>query len=562
MTLLICWALAPLLMVVLALGCGALVELAGGRRLPGSLLVPAGFAVIIVVCDLAASNSSTAPLALPTVLALAVAGLLAGDWRRRPSPWTIAAVLFVYVAYGAPVLFSGQATFAGYIKLDDTATWFALADRALEHGRSVAGLEPSSYLRTLQVYLDTGYPLGSFLPLAALRRLSGWDVAWLFAPYLALQGGLLACSLDGMLTRVVTGVRWRALVVGVAAQPALLYGYLQWGGIKEMVGAALIATTVALLPEAELDLPNVRALVPAAFAAGAVVASLSLGGAVWFAPLGAWLALAVARRVRRGLSRRAMGIGLAAAAAIVALVTVSASGGFLETELHGLQSNADPGNLVGPLNDLQVLGVWPSGDFRVHPAAETITHILLVAVGLAIVAALVLGVRKRAGRLLTYGIGTTIGLLVIIILANHWVTGKALAMSSPAVLVLALSGTGMLWQSRRRLEGGVLAVLIAFGVLWSNALAYHEVDLAPRTQLAELQTIGRRIAGEGPTLMTEYNPYGARHFLRAGDAEGASELRFRDVNLLGGGILQKGAYEDLDQFELSAILVYRTLVLR
>ena len=58
------------------------------------------------------------------------------------------------------------------------------------------------------------------------------------------------------------------------------------------------------------------------------------------------------------------------------------------------------------------------------------------------------------------------------------------------------------------------------GVLWSNALAYRDVNLAPRDQLAELETIGERIAGQGPTLMTEYQPYGVRHFLRDGRPRG------------------------------------------
>jgi hypothetical protein len=105
-------------------------------------------------------------------------------------------------------------------------------------------------------------------------------------------------------------------------------------------------------------------------------------------------------------------------------------------------------------------------------------------------------------------------------------------------------------------------VMIAGGVAWSNVLAYHEVDLAPRSQLAELQTIGARITGQGPTLMTEFEPYGARHFLRNGAAEGASELRVRPVTLLGGGILGKGDYADLDAFQPAAILLYPTLVLR
>jgi hypothetical protein len=62
--------------------------------------------------------------------------------------------------------------------------------------------------------------------------------------------------------------------------------------------------------------------------------------------------------------------------------------------------------------------------------------------------------------------------------------------------------------------------------------------------------------------MTEYQPYGVRHLLRKLDPEGAAELRVRPVPLLNGQTLNKGEYADLDAFDPSGILVYRTLVLR
>ena len=98
------------------------------------------------------------------------------------------------------------------------------------------------------------------------------------------------------------------------------------------------------------------------------------------------------------------------------------------------------------------------------------------------------------------------------------------------MLVAGVAGAAVLLERKRRLAvvvGAVAMVAIAGGVLWSNALAYGNVWLAPRNQLAELETIGQRFAGDGPALMTEYQPHGVRHFLRNLDAEGASELRVR-----------------------------------
>jgi hypothetical protein len=46
------------------------------------------------------------------------------------------------------------------------------------------------------------------------------------------------------------------------------------------------------------------------------------------------------------------------------------------------------------------------------------------------------------------------------------------------------------------------------------------------------------------------------------DPESPSELRRRTIPLLGGNVLPKAQYADLDEFELSAVLVYRTIVMR
>jgi hypothetical protein len=110
--------------------------------------------------------------------------------------------------------------------------------------------------------------------------------------------------------------------------------------------------------------------------------------------------------------------------------------------------------------------------------------------------------------------------------------------------------------------GSVAAVAIAGGVVWSNVLAYRDVNLAPRAQLAELEEIGEDFAGQGPALMTEYQPYGVRHFLRRLDPEGSSELRRRPVFLRSGRVAAKAEYVDLDDIRLVDLLVYRTLVLR
>ena len=123
-------------------------------------------------------------------------------------------------------------------------------------------------------------------------------------------------------------------------------------------------------------------------------------------------------------------------------------------------------------------------------------------------------------------------------------------------------GATWLLSTRWRVAGAVALGATAGGVLWSNALAYRDASLAPHGQLAELERVGGLTAGEGPTLMTEYEPYGVRHFLRDGEPEGISELRRRAIPLLDGSMVPKGESVDTDRIDPGALAVYRTLVLR
>jgi len=194
--------------------------------------------------------------------------------------------------------------------------------------------------------------------------------------------------------------------------------------------------------------------------------------------------------------------------------------------------------------------------------------VALVAIGCVVACIGAFGQKRRASGLVLHLAGTSLGVLSIVALerlghGSAWLDGKAFAIASPAVLTCALVGLAMRCSPRLSgiIAGGALAALVG-GVLWSNALAYGSVWLAPHGQLAELEAIGKRFAGSGPSLMTEYQPYGVRHFLRDLDPEGASERRYRYVSLRAGGYLGKGEFADLDAFALPDILVYRTLVLR
>jgi hypothetical protein len=559
MDLLICWVLFPALLLGLAAGWGRVIELAAGQRLALAIRPVLGFAGMVVAGQFLTLTGATAELMTPAFVVVGGLGLAA--WGHRlPSAWGVGAVTGVFAVYAAPIVLSGEPTFAGYIRLDDTATWMALTDRVIEHGRSLDGLAPSTYEATLAFNLADGYPIGVFLALGAGRELVGQDVAWLIQPYMAWLAALLALSLWALVRPLVASPRMRAIVVFLAAQPALLFGYYLWGGIKELAAAVLVVATAACVAELAAGRWEWRRAVAPAVLVAALMGVLSAGGLVWLAPAtGVAAALVLRRAPLRTVAPRAL-----SAAALIAVLAlpVAVAGGLLPPTSSGLTEADARGNLLGPLEPAQVAGIWPAGDFRLDPVAEPLTFALIAVAVAGAGAGLAFAWARRAWGVLAFVVGALAATALIWVLGSPWVEAKALATASPAVPLAALLGAAWLWTARRRAAGGALLAVIAGGILWSNTLAYREVNLAPRDRLGELETIGTLVAGEGPTLMTEYEPYGARHFLRDADAEGASELRRRQVPLASGKTLAKGDSADTDMLDPDGLMVYRTLVLR
>ncbi len=564
----IAWLVFPAVMAALSLGCGLLLERAAGLELPGPLLLPLGLAAVIVAAGLATMSSATAQLAVPLVVAIAVAGFgLSYPWRgRRLDGWALACGIGIFMVYAAPIVFSGTATFAGYITLDDTNTWLALTDHVMNHGRAVSELAPSTYQQVLTDYLDGGYPVGAFMVLGVGWKVTGQDVAWLFQPTIALFGAALALAIYELSSGFIARKPLRALAAFLAAQPALLVAYSLWNGIKEVTAAALIALVCVLAATTISHWRSVRGALPVAIAVAALFGVLSMAGGVWLlAPT--LVVLAICTRARLAVSVRSVA-AFAGLAALLSVPSIAIAQKFLRgASGNEVTSQSEVANLGHPLDILQVFGIWPATDFRVAPNDLLLTYALIGLLVAAAAVGLILSWRRQAWAVPLYlaaaagGFGIAL-LLTEVGLSSPWLNAKTMAEASPAIVAAAVAGIAAVYETGRRTEAVVACAAIAVGVLWSNGLAYSNAWLAPRAQLAELEGIGNRFAGQGPTLMTEYQPYGVRHFLRQLDPEGASERRRRLIPLRTGVGLEKQQYADLDEFDLNAILVYRTIVLR
>jgi hypothetical protein len=583
------WIAFPLVLLVLAIGCGLLLARISGDRLAGPLLPPAGLAVVMVVGQFMTVASATAKLATPAVIALAVAGfVLARSERPRLDWWAAACGLGAFAVYGAPIVLSGDTTIAGYLKIEDTATWATITDQVMEHGRSLADLPPSSYEAILRGTLGLDYPVGSFMPWGVARPLVGQDLAWLLQPYIAFLAAALALGLYELAAPVVPSRPLRALIAFIASQPALLFGFALWGAIKEPAAAALLAFLAALVPGVVRNPLTPKRIVPLAVGSAALIANLSIGGGVWLAPLlipALWLIVRERGRATaiRGAVTFAI-LGAVLAAPTLALVN------FLSSGSDSFTGAGELGNLIEPLNLLQIFGIWPSGDFRTTPDSMLVPGVLILLAGGFAIAGVAVAWQRRAFGLFSFVLASAIGCLLVAIEGSPWLVSKALAEASPGFVLAALIGAaGLLTDpalsQRIRAPLAALAVAaIGAGVLWSNALAYREVDLAPHARFAELEKIGKQIDGEGPTLTTEYEFWGVRHFLRDAQPNGASLLS-RQLALLrpnalfehsrtpgaqappsgislAGGPPPEGLFFDIDDFQTPSLLAFRTLVLR
>ena len=561
MTLLIDWIFFPFVLVFLSLGCGLLVARIAGLEIASPLLLPLGFAVVSVAGQFAILNGSSAQLAVPLVVALAVTGIgLSVPWRPRVDSWWIVATGGVFLVFAAPFVLSGHATFGGYITLDDTATYLAMLDRAVQHGYQTAGLSPSTYEATLNTSLAYGYPLGSLVPLGIGRSIVGQDVAWLWQPYLTFLAALLASGLYQLASGLVGSRRLRALVAFGGAQAALIYGYALWGGVKELAISAIVVLTAVLASETVRDLGRVRAVLPLAVSFAALLGVLSLGGAAWLVPPFLALLLPAVRSKRRRDSVRTL-VALVVATAVLSIPSIAMAGRWLGRS-GAFTSAGELGNLAHRLSLLQVFGIWPNGDFRISPQNLDATWVMITVVAGAALLAAGLSVRRAAWALPVALAAAGLACAVYVSAGSPWIAGKTLASASPIVLAAALAGAATVFEGGRRVEATIAAGLLIVGLIWSNVLQFRDVALAPSARLSELATIGQRFAGQGPTLLTEYESYGARHFLRTMDTEAASELRRRLVSLRSGGVADTGVSPDIDEIALESVLPYRTLVLR
>lgn len=567
------WVLFPALMLLLSAGAGlALRRLAGPFAVPAVLVVPAGLAVLVVLAGMFCYYKALAPLAGPACAVVGLLGLASGyrPMRRRLARerwraglWALSAACGAFAIVAAPVVLSGKPGFTGYTHIVDISYELDLAAHLAHSGRAIPAVGSSAYQVVMMKYLGSGYPGGGQWTLGALSNLTPIDLSWLYQPFLAFVAAMSALSLYSLLGRVLEQRALRALGAFIAAQPNILIAYVYAGGIKELCTSSFLLLTAALLARVLPRIALGRTLLAIPFAIAATYASLSLTTVPWLGVLGAGVLVSVLVFQRGRLRAILAGLQIAAFALVFSLPTLAVSFKLLPAATGpGL---LELGNLSMPVPEITAAGVWIGADYRYPQDAHRLPSEALAVLVLVLgVCGLVLALRRRAWSLASLGLAGLIATVYVAYRYGPWIQFKADCVSSPIALLMAFAGVGALARvSRRPLLAAVPALVIAAGVLTGSALLYHDTTLAPYARLHDLEYIGNRFAGQGPTLTPDFEEY-AEYYLRDDDQD--SMVNGPRLELRPGVNREAepgGTWSyDLDEYPLNFVESFRTIVMR
>lgn len=576
----ILWAIVPLLLTLLCYGFGLAFTLITRRPVSFTLTVIMGFLLMAILGSFTTLGTGTAPYTAVAFGIISLVGLVVSFvWFRSRLHFDFlpsVAGLFTYVAFSLPTLAYGHPSWVGWIKLDDDSTFLAVTDRLMNVGRTVPVPVASTFDRVLQTVFavqGTGhfsYPVGTFIPFGVISKLTGIEKAWIFQPYLTFAAGMVAALFVLILRSRISN---RILVVAMATVSSLastIYSYVMWGGVKEIV----LIIPVLLFAFAVFEAVDKKSLKgPLQYGLIALLGIWSVGGTAgigYAAPMVFIAVLLLLWRKNRKYFYYLLSVTAIAAATLIYMLE---SGNQTLTNMF-IPIAADKGNLVRSLNMAQIMGIWPSQDFRLEPVYKPLTVLLIAIAFVFLIAGIYFSIIKSHWLLPSLVAGCIAVVSTSYFWGGIWLTGKAIAIASPIFAFVACVGLYETWLElgkdswrklapyRPRIVVIVLAGALGFGVIASDTYTYKSVSLAPFAQQDELRNIGKMFAGQGPTVMTEYSVYGSRYFLRALGAESVSELRVHLIPTRDGNQVPRGYAADIDLFDPSTIDYFNLLVIR
>ncbi len=572
--------LYPCVLAALCVGAGLLVDRVSGDFLPAPLLASVGAAGLIALSQLSTYVHRLAPATPYAMAAVALAGFWLGRRRARDliararggaRLLAAATAVLAYALALAPVLAAGRASFSSYMALADSAVHMLGADYLIRHGQDYAHLDVrNSYGQFVSAYYGTSYPSGADTLFGASAALLRLPLIWAFQPFNALMLALAVGPAWLLARRLGLNGALAALAALTAVVPALVYAYELLGSVKEVASVGLILTLgcLVVLHGSWLRGPPRRAI-PFALVCASGVSALGIAFSAWALVAALVLAAILVLDVRSQRVRIGATLKLVEWAVAVLLVAAWPTWINLSGSVRVAQSIAatdNPGNLATPLRAIQVLGVWLGGSYKLEPGGGALaaTHWLMGVTLLAAVLGAVHVLRRRAYALAGWLALMLVAWLVVSELVTTWGGAKTLMLTSPAVVLMAWGGVAALKAlvASRWLAGALAALLslaLAGGVLASDALQYHASNLAPTARYEELASLESHFAGQGPTLLTDFDEW-SLYVLRDMDVGGPDFVY--PPRALAAAASGYGGPVDLDRIAPAALRDYPLIVTR
>jgi hypothetical protein len=489
-------AVAAVCVSALALGQAAIC-LCGGRR--WSWLAPAvGLALLCALCWGTVRLPGDGVVSAVAVLVLTVAavaylwGRVEGAGEALALGWPVA--LVPLLAASLPFAVEGHFGILGTSFNPDMSQHLLTADRLAEgHGSQL---------------LNQGYPLGPHSIVVALNKGLGIDLVQGFSG-LTVTVAILACltALAAFADLPLLPRTAGAVLVGLAYVVA---SYFAQGAFKETMQALFLLGFVLALRESNrawMDLP--LRFVPAALIAVGSVYTYSFPGLIWLGGTAVLWAI-FTRPVPKALGLALLAFFVLIAPEIGRMI-----------EFHSFET-FDPngpglGNLFGQISPFEVLGIWPSGDFRLAPgdgAVPTSIYVIGIILGVTLLIYSLAKLWIERERAILAGVGgAVLAYLAARVGGTPYTAAKAIEIASPmvalAILLPLLSRGGR--KSFEPEAGTVVsfyvkfadratAPLFAFAAGVCSLLALANAPVGPSSFSSKLSEFRKQV-GEGPTLV-------------------------------------------------------------
>jgi hypothetical protein len=474
-----------------------------GRRPWSWLAPPVGLALLCALCwwTVRLPGDGVIPAILVLLLTAASIAYLrgrtdgAGEALRAGWPVALGALL----ATSLPFAVEGHFGILGTSFNPDMSQHLLAADR-LSEGHS-------------SQLLNQGYPLGPHSIVVALNKglgigfVQGFSGLTVAVAILASLTALAAFRELPLLPRTAG-----ALLVGLAYVVA---SYFAQGAFKETMQALFLLSFVLALREATGEWKEMQLrFMPAALIAVGSVYVYSFPGLIW---LGGAMVIWVVVEALRGRIDGAAWRSLAIALLSFVVLTVPEQGRMLD--FHSFETfNPDGpglGNLFGQISPFEVLGIWPSGDFRLAPGDGGVPaagYYLGIAFAMVLFVYGLVRLWRRRETAILAGLGAgALAYAAARVAGTPYTAAKAIEIAAPLValvILLPLLSSVPRFLSPEIEDKGTMQrvwapVAAAFFIAAAgicSLLALANAPVGPTSYSSKLSEY-RKVVGEGPTLV-------------------------------------------------------------